>query len=136
MQELDFTLELNSEHLPQELEYNLFAEAETQLKELAKDHSDMTGAAISVKQVKSSETGPFHEVTVTVYSRPEHIAATEQGADPHLVLGDALGAVERQIRQRREKLKKRWQRPGNLPTEQDIQKILAAESAEKAKTNE
>lgn len=128
MNELDFTLELNSEHLTKKIEYALFAKAETKLKELARGHTDLTGAAINIREPASGETPPLHEVTVVVYSRPDHIAATQKETNPQLALSGALVAAERQIRERREKLKKRWEQPGNLPVEQEIREVIEAES--------
>ena len=128
MNELDFTLELNSEHLSKQVEYDLFTEAETRLRDLAANHTDLTGAAINVRQPAQGITPPLHEVTVVVYSRPEHVAATQKEADPQLALGQALDAVERQIRERRDKLKKRWQQPGNLPVDQEMIDVIASET--------
>ena len=129
MDELDFTLELNSENLPKTVEYDLFTEAETQLKQLAAGHTDLTGAAVNIRRPHAEET-PLYEVTVVVYSRPKHIAATHKEDDPQLALKGALQGVERQIRERRKKLKKRWEQPGNKPVEKEIAEILAAESDE------
>lgn len=128
MNELDFTLELNSETLSQESEYALYTKAEDQLKQLAAGHTDMRGAAINVRQPAHAETPPWYEVTAVVYGRPDNIAATKKDSDPFLALKGALDAVERQIRQRREKLKKQWQQPGNQPIEQEMTELLAAES--------
>ncbi len=128
MNEINFTLELHSEHLRKETEYNLFIEAETRLKQLAKGHTDLIGASVTVRRPSSSQTAPLHEVTIVVYSRPEHIAAAKKETDPQLALKEALDAVERQIRERRNKLRKRWQQPGNLPVEQEIVEVIAAES--------
>jgi ribosome-associated translation inhibitor RaiA len=120
MDELDFTLELNSEDLNKTAEYDLYTQAEERLRELAANHKDMTGAAINVRRPASGETAFLHEVTVVIYSRPEHIAATEKDSSPAMALKGALDAAERQIRKRREKLKERWKQPGNLPIEQEI----------------
>ena len=128
MNELDFTMELNSENLTKETEYTLFTEAEARLKELADGHTDLTGAAINIRQPASGETPPLHEVTVVVYGRPDHIAATQKETNPQLALSSALDAAERQIRERREKLQKRWEQPGNLPVEQEIREVIEAES--------
>lgn len=130
MDELDFTLELTSEHLDKELEYRLFTKAEVRLRELAEDHSDMTGAAIMLRSPAQGETTPIHTANVVVYSRPDHINATEKADHPQLALDRALDAVERQIRQRREKLKKYWEQPGNLPAEQEMLEIALAEETE------
>lgn len=129
MTKLDFTLELTSEHLPEEAEYALFVEAETRLRKLADGHTDLVGAAINIQRVRFGETAVLHEVTVVVYSRPDHVAATEKDTDPRRALRGALDAVERQVRDRREKLKKRWEQPGNLPVEQEIETIQAAQSS-------
>jgi ribosome-associated translation inhibitor RaiA len=115
MSELDFTLELNSEHLPKEIEYDLFTEAEGQLKKLAAGHKDLIGAAVNIRRPAHGQTTPLHEVTVVVYSRPDHVAATKKEADPQMALRNALAVVERQIRDRREKLKKHWEQPGSQP---------------------
>ncbi|MEZ4592566.1 MAG: HPF/RaiA family ribosome-associated protein [Chloroflexota bacterium] len=126
MNELDFILELNSANLPKTAEYNLYTQAEARLRELAGDHRDMTGAAINVRRPASGETAYLHEVTVVIYIRPEQIAATEKDSSPEMALKGALDAAERQVRQRRAKLKERWKRPSNLPTKQEIQKTMLA----------
>lgn len=128
MTELDFTLELTSEHLPKEAEYALYVEAETRLRKLAAGHTDLIGAAINIQRARVAETDTLHEVTVVGYGRPDHVAATEKDTDPGQALRRALDAVARQVRSRREKLKKRWEQPGNLPVEQEIQEILAAQA--------
>jgi ribosome-associated translation inhibitor RaiA len=128
MNELEFTLVLNSEDLPKKTEYNLFTEADERLKSLAANHTDMTGAAINLRRPASGETSFLHEVTVVIYGRPHHIAATEKDASPEQALKGALDAAERQIRERRKKLKQPWKQPGNLPVEQEIGEVYLAES--------
>lgn len=128
MDELDFTLELNSDELPKETEYDLFTEAETRLKKLAADHTDITGAAINIRQPVSGATSFLYEVTVVVYCRPENMAATKKETKVYHALDEALTAVSRQVRQRREKLKNRWEQPGNLPAEQEILEVVAVEA--------
>lgn len=108
----------------------MFAEADSRLRELAGDHNDLTGAAINVRQPAQKQTSFIYEVTVVVYARPKHIAATEKEADPITALKNALNAVERQVRKKREKLGDLWEQPGNDPISQDIEDILAAEEAE------
>lgn len=130
VQELDFTLELNSDYLPKETEYDLFAEAETRLKELAAGHSDLKGAAINIRRPAAKTTAPLHEVTVVVYVRPKNISATHKESDPQMALREALDAAVGQIRDKRAKLGKRWEQPGNLPPEQEIAEVVAAEAAD------
>jgi ribosome-associated translation inhibitor RaiA len=128
--ELDFTLELNSDTLPAETEGALFGEAESRLLELAEGHDDMRGAAINIRRAAHGETPHLYEVTVVVYARPKQIAATEKKATPHEGLNDALEAVERQIREKREKLGRPWERPGKGPIDQEVTAVDAVEGAD------
>ena len=91
--ELDFTLELNSEGLSQEVEQALFAQADARLRSLAKGHTDLIGAAVSMKQPAHKETPPIFEATVVTYIRPSNIAATEKADNPSMALKGALDAV-------------------------------------------
>lgn len=131
LNELDFTIEFNGEGLGDQLESAMFLEADSRLRELAADHNDLTGAAINVRQpAKQAETPFIYEVTVVVYARPEHMAATKKEADPMIALNDALSALERQVREKRDKLREHWKQPGNTPVEQEITEIIAAETSE------
>ncbi len=129
LNELDFTLELNSENLSKQTEYDLFTEAEDYLRDLAANHDDLRGAAINIRQPAHGATPFLYEVTVALYSRPEQLAATQKDADPQLALKGALDAVGRQVRERREKLKKTWEQPGSQPVDQEIAEVVAAENA-------
>jgi ribosome-associated translation inhibitor RaiA len=130
MKELDFAIELNSESLSDRVENELFIESEDRLLELASGHDDLTGAAINVRRPAKAETAYIYEVTVAVYARPNQIAATEKDGDPMVALKHALSAVERQVREKRAKLGKRWERPGNDPVTQEV---IAVEAAQKKK---
>ena len=127
MNELDFTIEFNS-NLNQNAEAPLFTEADDRLRSLAENHDDITGAAINVRAPAKGDSAYLYEVTVVAYSRPEHVAASEKHEDPMIAMKGALSAVERQIRERREKLKKRWEQPGNKPVNQEMIETAAAEA--------
>ena len=81
MNELDFTLEFSSDRLSTKIEYDLFTEAETRLKKLAADHTDITGAAINIRQPVSGATSFLYQVTVVVHCRPKDVAATQKEAN-------------------------------------------------------
>jgi ribosome-associated translation inhibitor RaiA len=130
MEELDFTIEFNGEGLSDRVEAAMFAEADSRLRKLAEDHDDLRGAAVNVRRPAKSETSFIYEVTVVVYARPEHIAATAKEASPNTTLKNALDAVERQVRQKREKLREHWQQPGNDPVTQEVMAIQAAKEAD------
>jgi ribosome-associated translation inhibitor RaiA len=109
MAALDFPIEFESEvpHFDEETKQM----AENRLMKLAEGHKDMVGAAISVRE-PAREADPFlYEARVVVYARPEDIAATKQDDTLEGALKAALTAVERQIRQKREKLGEPWKRP-------------------------
>lgn len=121
MDELDFTIELNAQGLDQRTEYALFTEAEGRLKMMAEGHQDMTGAAINIREAGKGEQTFLYEATVAVYIKPAQIAATNKDPDPVVATRQALDAVERQIRQRREKQGKPWQQPGSaIPYEEAV----------------
>jgi ribosome-associated translation inhibitor RaiA len=126
--ELDFTLEVNSEGLSQVEEGHLFAEADSRLRSLAKGRTDLIGAAVSLKKPAYRASSHFFEASVVDYVRPSNIAATEKEDGPMMALKGALDGVERQIRQKRTRLKKSWERPGNDPVSREIEELDSAES--------
>jgi ribosome-associated translation inhibitor RaiA len=126
MKDLDFTIELNSQGIGDQAEAEIFVEADSRLRKLSRKHNDLTGAAINVRQPAQAATPFLYEVTVVVYARPKHIAATEKDADPIMALKNSLSAVERQVWKKREKLRERWQQPGNEPVSVEIETLMAA----------
>lgn len=111
MSELNFTIEFNGEGLSETAETVMFQEADTRLRALASDHHDMTGAAITIREPAHGHTTHLYEATIAVYIRPEQIAATEKHTDPMTALKGALDAIERQVRQKRDRLGEPWKRP-------------------------
>lgn len=127
--ELDFTIEFNSP-LDNPLEADLFNEADSRLRALADERDDMRGAAVNIRMPGKGEKGFLYEATVAVYMRPEQVAATEKHQEPRGALNGALTAVERQVREKRAKLKKRWEQPGNKPITQEVIETVAAQDME------
>ena len=130
MDELDFTLELNSRGLTNEVEDTLFVEADKRLRSLAKGHTDVVGAAVTLKEPAHEVGPPIFEATVVTYVRPSNIAATEKADNPMTALKGALNAVERQVREKRKRLKEHWERPGNDPVSREVTELEAAEGEE------
>ena len=130
MNELDFTIEFNSVDIGAQLEEELFLEADGRLRDLAAGHDDLRGAAVNIREPATGESSYQYEATVVVYARPENIAATEKEDNPTTALKGALSAVERQVRQKRDKLGKPWQRPGNDPIATEIDEIARSEDIE------
>lgn len=126
MDELDFTIEFKSDLEDDQFEAELMAEADSRLRELARGHSDVTGAAVTVRQHAAQET-PIYETTVVAYVRPENVAGKEKDESPRMGLRHALDAVERQVREKRDRLGQRWEEPGRDPVTQEVAEIVAAE---------
>jgi ribosome-associated translation inhibitor RaiA len=124
----DFHIEMKSE-LQAEAEMQLFTEAEDRLQQLAEGHDDLIGAAVSIEEPARGENTYLYEATVVAYTRPNNIAGTEKAEQPIQALRGALDAVERQVREKREKLRQRWEQPGNKPPEQRLEEKAAAQLA-------
>ena len=127
MDELDFTIEFNSDFEDESFEAELMSQAESRLRELATGHDDLTAAAITIRQPAKGETAPLHEATVVAYVRPERIVGKEKQESPSGALKGALDAVERQLRQKREKLRERWEQPQQDPVTKEVLEVVAAE---------
>lgn len=129
MNELDFTIEMNTEGIAKPLEDALFAVADKTLRNLADGHDDMIGAAVTLRQPGKTQNTFLYEATVVTYIKPENIAGTVKNQDPEFALREALDVVEKQIRKRRDKKGKPWEKPQQGPVDQEIVELLAAEQA-------
>lgn len=113
MSDQEFTFEfLNEiENLGEALDERLYSEAETRLRKLQKGHTDLIGAAVSIEQPAKAQTDFVYRARVVVYIRPENMAAAAQAAEPMGALKEALSGVERQVRERRDKLRQSTRQP-------------------------
>ncbi|MGD8632408.1 MAG: HPF/RaiA family ribosome-associated protein [Anaerolineales bacterium] len=85
-------------------------EAEEHLIALSRGHSDMTGASISIERQAHGETPHLYRARVTVYVRPKNLHAQEKDESMQAALKGALDAIERQLREKREKRGETWKR--------------------------
>jgi ribosome-associated translation inhibitor RaiA len=94
-------------------------EAERRLRQLAEGHTDMIGASVVLEPVarKQSETPLFYEARIVAYLRPSKLVTTEQAKTVAAALTGALEAMERQVRERRDKLYERWKQPAGAKSE-------------------
>lgn len=104
----DFTIEFQSD-VPH-FDESLKAEAEDRLLKLASGHTDITGAAVAITQPAKSETGFIYQARIVAYVRPQNIVAVEKDDNVAGALKGALKAIERQVRDKREKLGESWKR--------------------------
>jgi ribosome-associated translation inhibitor RaiA len=89
----------------------LRTEALNRLLELAEGHDDIIGASVSVEELSGQTTPHQYEVRVVAFVRPDNITAVEKADTARGALKGALSAVERQVRESREKLRETWKRP-------------------------
>ena len=106
MIEATFPIEFNNEiDDVKKSENEFFTQAVDRLSTLSEKHNDISGAVVNFKQpAQARETDHVYEVTIVAYMRgSEHIAATQQDEQFRAALDGALDAIERQVRERREK---------------------------------
>jgi len=136
MKELDFGIEFNSDGTSDKLEYALFVEADERLRDLAADHRDLRGAAINIRKLAHGETPYLYEATAVVYARPENIAASDKNSSPTSALKGALSAVEIQVRDKRQKLGRTWERPAQDWVTSEIIETMLSEVTNKSGNGE
>ena len=125
---LDFTMEMNADGIGKQLEDELFAIVDGELRRMADGHNDLTGAAATLReQAKGQEGTILYEGTVVAYVRPANVAASAKSESPHVAITDALAGVTRQIREKRDQMQRKWEQPGNDPVTQEIIEVAAAE---------
>lgn len=86
---------------------SLQREAEDRLSKLASNRWDITRVAVALSEVTHDTTPHTYRARVVVYMRPENVASTKEENNPSLALKEALSAVERQVRDLRQKLRQR-----------------------------
>jgi hypothetical protein len=64
-----------------------------------------------MEELTGGTTPHRYEVRVVAYMRPEHVVAVEKQETVEGALKGALNAVERQVRELRDKLRERWKQP-------------------------
>ena len=105
----DFDLEFRS-NLPN-ADDGIRSEAEERLRKLARGHWDITGAFVDVSREIDRNNSSIYRARVVVYIRPENLTAAEERESPESALKGALRDVERQVREKRERLRARWRHP-------------------------
>lgn len=80
------------------------------LTSLAKGHTDLIGASVTFDQPVHGETGFLYQARIVVYMRPENVYASEKQETGEGALKGALDAIERQVREIRNKLGEPWKR--------------------------
>ncbi|MBN1399311.1 MAG: HPF/RaiA family ribosome-associated protein [Anaerolineae bacterium] len=85
--------------------------ARERLLALAEGQDDMIGAAVAVERPAQRESAYIYEARIVAYIRPDNVVAVQKGDSAETALDAALDAVERQVREMRDRLRKPWQEP-------------------------
>lgn len=127
---LDFTFEFHNEveTVGTEQEFELYREAQLRLRQLAEPHHDLTGAAVSLEGLAHGQETPYlYQCRVVVYARPENLAAVSKETEPKTALNEALSAIERQVREKRERLRERSREAGAIGANEGLYELTAQE---------
>lgn len=82
----------------------------TRLEALAADRRDMIGASVALEDISNENTPNRFKARIVAYTKPKNVAATEKGPSSEQALKGAIEAIERQVHQEREKMRKPWQK--------------------------
>lgn len=105
MEATGFSVEYHTETY--ELTNGLKGKVEQRLEKLARRHHDITGASLAVQTVSGANRRPEYKVRLVLYHKPDNIAAIRKADTVANALLEALDAVERQVRQHRERQRER-----------------------------
>ncbi len=98
-----FDIEYHSES--SELTDALKAKVAHRLEKLAQQHRDITGASLAVHTISGANRHPEFKVRLVLYHKPDNIAAIRKGESVAKALLEALDAIERQVRDHRQRLR-------------------------------
>jgi ribosome-associated translation inhibitor RaiA len=82
---------------------------EERLLVLSDGNTDLKGASISVTEVADRAT-PLYQARILVHMRPDDVVAVEKGETLEGTLRGAVKAIERQVRDKRKKMRETWKR--------------------------
>lgn len=85
------------------------------LRQLKGDHTDIVGAAVTVEDIAKGDEPFRFQFKVVAYMRPDRVVASEKADNVRSAMKGALSALERQVREKRSKLKESWKRPDFRP---------------------
>ncbi len=65
-------------------------EVELRFRELARDHSDMIGAAVALEKTVDTQSYDLYRVRIVVYKRPQDVVVTKENDDAMMTLREHL----------------------------------------------
>ena len=83
------------------------AKVDTRLRKLARGHRDISGASVAINIVSGANRHQEYRARVVLYRRPSNVVAIRKDAMVSNAVLDAVEAIERQVRDQRERLRER-----------------------------
>lgn len=80
---------------------------EARIHKLARGHRDISGASVAVERISGTKKHAEYKARLVVYCRPANIAASRTHVLVRSAVSEALEAIERQIREQRERMRDR-----------------------------
>jgi len=80
---------------------------ESRVHKLARGHRDISGASVALECVSGANKRAEYKARLVVYCKPANVAASRTHASVYSAVTDALDAVERQIRDQRDRMRDR-----------------------------
>ncbi len=109
MAAIEFPIELHAD--TEGFTEDLQRKTRQRLLDLKGDHTDMVSATVTVDEIAKRQRPFRYEFKVILHMRPDRIVASEKSDNVRSAMKGALSALERQVRERRAKLKEHWKRP-------------------------
>ncbi len=83
------------------------AKVTDRIQRLAGGHRDILGAAVALENMRGTKRNAEYRCRLVLYFKPANIVAVHKAATEKAALLEALDAIERQVRQQRERM---WER--------------------------
>ena len=80
---------------------------EKRIHKLARGHRDIAGASVALECVSGANNHAEYKARLVVYCKPANIAASRTQSSIRFAVSEALEAIERQIREQRERMRDR-----------------------------
>jgi ribosome-associated translation inhibitor RaiA len=121
----EFYIDFNIE-TPEAIDEGILDETDRRLRALTENHTDITGAAVSLESIAGVEHDYLYQARIVVYMRPKQIASVAKNKNPRLAIKDALSDLERNIGKSRTRRKETWQRT-DIQTDLSVHDLSAKE---------
>ena len=83
------------------------AKVQRRMRKLVNGYKDIFGVAVALRNVTGTKRNPDYKCRMIIYAKPVNIVAVQNASMESVAMLGALDSVERQIRDRRERMRER-----------------------------